>query len=442
MNRSRIGLVVAAMLACSGVVGCDKGQVKQPDPKPPVVVYSKPITDYVADYEDFTGRTDAIYSVNITARVSGYLDKVNFKDGEEVKDGDLLFEIDPRPYKAELDRTEATLAQSEAHLKRLDADYKRAANLYSRGNISREEFDKYVGDRSEAEAAVGVSRASFDLAKLNVTFTKITSPISGRLSRRLVDPGNLVTADVTSLTTVVSLDPLYVYFDVDERTLLRLRRLVRDKKIPSRETEDIPILVALSDEEDFPHKGVIDFSDNRVDPGTGTLRVRAKIANPKPRVLSPGLFVRVRLPVGSPRKTILVAEKALGTDQGQKYVYVIVPFDPKNDDEAAPPKGEPKKDAAPAAPVVEKKGVVSADQPGVKFRVFKRNVKIGKLDAGMREIEEGLAANEWVVVEGLQRIRPKLEVDPMPDKTMKAKDGGVPPAAEPKKVASRPESHN
>jgi RND family efflux transporter MFP subunit len=242
-----------------------------------------------------------------------------------------------------------------------------------------------------------VARADFDLAKLNMTFTRITAPISGRLSRRLVDPGNLVMADTTPMTTIVSLDPLYVYFDVDERTLLRLRRLVREKKIPSREEQDIPVLTALSDETSFPHKGLINFSDNRVDPGTGTLRVRATIANPKPRVLSPGLFMRVRLPVGAPRKSIMIAEKAIGTDQGQKYVYVI------ND----------------------------------KNLAVKRLVSVGKLDAGMREIADGLSSDERVVVEGLQRVRPGLEVEPKTEEELKAaptKDAG-------KKVASRDNAH-
>ena len=396
MSRSRDAWAVACLLAGAGLglAGCDKPPPKITAIKPPVVIVSQPVSDYVADYEDFTGRTDAVFSVEIRARVSGFLDKVTFKDGDEVKEGDLLFEIDNRPYKASLNRSEATLAQSEAHLKRLDADYRRVSNLYSRGNASREEFDKSIGDRSEAEANVGVARADYELAKLNMTFTRITAPISGMLSRRLVDPGNLVQADTTPMTTIVSLDPLYVYFDVDERTLLRLRRLVRDKKIPSRREQDIPVLVALSDETNFPHQGNINFADNRVDPGTGTLRVRASIANPKPRVLSPGLFVRVRLPVGAPRKSIMIAEKAIGTDQGQKYLYIV------ND----------------------------------KNEAVKKSVTIGKLDSGMREISAGLSAGERVVIEGLQRIRPFQKVDPKTEAELQPPPKGE---AAPKKVASR-----
>ena len=213
--------------------------------------------------------------------------------------------------------------QAEAHLRRLEADQKRAMNLFSRGAISREEIDRIAGDFLEAQAAVGVAEAAHDLANLNLEFTKVRAPIAGRLSRRLVDPGNLVKADETALTTIVSLDPLFVYFDVDERTLLRLRRLVSVGKVKTREQTTIPVLVELADEEDFPHHGEIDFSENRVDPSTGTLRVRGQIANPKPRVLSPGLFVRVRLPVGDPHEAILVQEQAMGSDQGKKFVYVV-----------------------------------------------------------------------------------------------------------------------
>ena len=401
MCRSRGVRKLLWLLGCvsAGVAGCDKAQTKVIAPKPPVVIVAQPVNDTVADFEEFTGRTDAIFSVEIRARVSGFLDKVHFKDGEEVKQGDLLFEIDDRPYKANLNRTEATLAQAEAHLTRLEADYRRVTNLYSRNSVSREELDKVSGDKAEAAAAVGVARGDYELAKLQMVFTKITSPISGRLSRRMVDPGNLVQADTTPLTTVVSLDPLYVYFDVDERTLLRLRRLASENKIPTSENAEIVVYAALSDEEGFPHKGIINFSDNRVDAATGTLRVRASIDNPKPRLLSPGLFMRIRLPVGAPRKSIMIAEKALGTDQGQKYLYIV---DDKN-------------------------------------VATKRPVKVGKLDAGMREIVEGLAPNQWVVVEGLQRIRDRLKVDPKPEDPLKNSKSA---AAELKKVASRNEPHD
>lgn len=397
-SRSRVRLLPGLGLAGLLMAGCEKPEVKTAAPPPQRVFVSHPTVDDVRDYEDFTGRTEAIFAVEVRSRVTGYLDKVHFKDGDDVKEGDPLLEIDARPYQAELNRTEAALAQSEAHLKRLEADYKRASLLINRGNISREEFDLIIGNRAEAEAAVGIARAQYDLAKLNVGYTKINSTQTGRLSRRLVDPGNLVQADTTPLTTIVALDPLYVYFDVDERTLLRIRRLIREGKVRSRQQADIPVMVALSDENDFPHKGVIDFSENRVDPGTGTLRVRAKIDNPKPYLLSPGLFVRVRLPVGDPHRSTLVAEKALGSEQGEKYVYVVKD---KTD------KGKP---------ITDERGNII----GIADKV---RVKVGKLEGDRRVIDSVLdgkkiEASDLVIVEGLQRVRPGAEVSHPPlDKT-------------------------
>lgn len=382
MNGRLLGwnraLPAAGLLALAALLpGCVKeppGPAKAP---PPEVLVSTPVTGEITDFEDFTGRTQAVRTVEVRARVTGYLDKVNFKDGIEVEEGDLLFVIDPRPYRAELNRTEALLVQTEARTKRLEADFRRAKATFNRGAISREEFDAKASDYAEASAAVGSARANRDLAALNLDFTRVIAPISGRISRRMVDEGNLVQADVTALTSIVSVDPMYVYFDIDERTLLRIRRLIREGKVHSRTEAEVPVMAALADEEDFPHEGMIDFSDNQVDPSTGTLRVRAVIPNPangdgKARVLSPGLFIRVRLPIGNPRKALLVAEQAMGTDQGRKFVYVV------------------------------------NDQDEVTYRP----VKTGTLDHGMRVIEEGLTLEDRVVVTGLQRIRPGAKVVP------------------------------
>jgi RND family efflux transporter MFP subunit len=383
------------LVSSLGLLGCEEAKPKLGETKPPLVVVSPAVTDYVIDYEDFTGKTDAVFSVDVRARSTGYLEKVHFKDGDEVKEGDLLFEIDPRPYQADLARAEATLNQSEAHFSRLDADFHRAKNLYSRNSIGREEYDKIQGDRAEAEAMVGIARATRDLAKLSLGFTKITAPIAGRLSRRMVDPGNLVKADDTILTSIVSLDPMYVYFDVDERTLLRIRRLVREGRVKTRQEAEVPVLVALSDEEGFPHKGTINFSDNKVDPNTGTLRVRGIIENPplkgrSMRVLSPGLFTRVRLPIGSPHKEVLIPEEAIGTDQGRKYLYVVK--DEKKKDGKGPSKDD--KDAS-----------------AVTHVVVDRTVKVGPSHGGLRVVTEGLKANEMVIVSGLQRVRPGSKVE-------------------------------
>lgn len=399
-------LAAGGLAAFVLAAGCERAQPKLRAPEPPMVSVALPVTEYVTDYEEFTGRTEAVYSIDIRARVTGYLQKVPPVDGAEVNKGDLLFEIDPRPYKAELARMEATLAQNEAHLKRLDADFRRVSNLFGRGNVAREEFDKTAGDRAEAEAAVGIAIASRDLAQLNESFTRVEAPISGRLSRRQVDPWNLVKADETTLTTIVSLDPLYVYFDIDERTMLKLRRLIQEGRMQSREEGQIPIEAGLSDETDadgtphFPHKGVINFSENKVDPNTGTLRVRASIDNPKPgptkpRVLSPGLFIRVRLPVGKPRKSMMIPEQAVGTDQGRKFIYVV----------------------------------------GDDNKVVYRPVTVGKMQSGKRVIEGNLRADERVVVSGLQRVRPGGIVKPnLVDERPKT---APPPTPTPTKTAAR-----
>jgi RND family efflux transporter MFP subunit len=367
----------------------------------PRVEVAYPVSETVSDFEYFTGRFEAIYTVEMRARVTGYLSKVHFADGTEVNEGDLLFEIDPRPYETELERTEATLLQSEAHQHRLDADHRRANGLYTRAAIGREEYDRILGDYSEGQAAVGVARAARDMARLSLEFTKVRAPITGRLSRRLVDPGNMVQADMTPLTTIVSLDPLYVYFEVDERTLLRLRRLVREGKIRGRSTGSVvTINVGLADEVDedtgdflYPHRGEIDFSDNKVDQATGTLQLRGKIANPKSqadtRVLSPGLFAHVRLPVGDPHPAILLPEQALARDQGQRVVYVVEKV----------------------------RKVIKDEHKNEKTieieKAFKRLVEVRPHGKGRMVIEKGLKPGERVVVSGLQRIRNDTEVRPV-----------------------------
>jgi len=351
--------------------GCARGKRELPPPKPPEVKVAVPVTERVTDFEEFVGRTEPVHSIDVRARVTGYLDKVDFKEGADVKEGDLLFEIDSRTYKAELERAEASVVQAQAHLERLQSDATRGRAMLARRAISQEEYEKMTGDRSEAEAQLRLARASRDLTKLNLNFTRVTAPMSGRIGRQFIDPGNLVKADDTILTGIVGLDPMYAAFDVDERTVLRLRRLIREGKIASAREKKIPVLLGLADEDDFPLRGVIDFVDNRVDVQTGTLRVRGVFDN-KDRFLSPGMFVRVRVPIGDPYPATLVAEKALGSDQGQRFVYVV-----------------------------------AADN-----KVVATKVKVGTLHNGLRVIQEGLGPNDRVVVSGLQRVRPGLEVDP------------------------------
>jgi RND family efflux transporter MFP subunit len=314
--------------------------------------------------------TMAVQTIEVRARVSGYLSKVYFKEGAEVKKDDLLFEIDQRPYKAELAQAEANVVQAEAHAARLAQDLRRANQLIARNAISQEEYDKIVGDKREAEGAVGSAKASRDRSKLNLEFTQVRAPISGRISRRMIDPWNMVKADETALTTVVSLDPIYGWFDVDEGTILWMRGLIREGKMKALGDAAIPVFLGLANEEGFPHRGTVDFADNQLDANTGTLRLRGIFPN-KDRVLEPGLFARIRLPIGSPHQAVLVAEQALGRDQGQKYLFVV----------------------------------------NSKNQVEYRRVKVGRLYDGLREVISGLALGERVVVSGLQRVRPEMEVE-------------------------------
>ncbi|WP_435006130.1 efflux RND transporter periplasmic adaptor subunit [Tundrisphaera lichenicola] len=380
---SRREIWIAAILGSSMIAGCAKPKPKPVEPPPPEVLVTRPVVDEVTDYEEFIGHTEAVFSVEVRARVTGYLDKVNFNDGDEVEKGTLLFEIDARPYTAEADRAEATLRQGEARLTRLAADHRRADTLFKKGAIGLEEYDRINGDYAEGMAAIGVATAAVDLAKLNLDFTRVTAPIGGRLSRRMVDPGNLVKADETPLTTIVSLDPMHVYFDIDERTMLKIRRLIAEGRIQSRKEVEFPVLVGLSDEADFPHKGLINFSDNKVDSSTGTLRVRGVISNPKPRILSPGLFVRIRLPIGKPHRSLMISEQAVGSEQTSRFVYVI------------------RKSA-----VKDKK----SGKQTLKDVAFAQPIEVGSLTKGLRVVNKGLTETDLVVVGGLQRIRNGAEV--------------------------------
>jgi len=370
MKYTRLLLVLAS---CALYAGCERGQTPPPfsTQQAPEVVVSYPVVKEVTDYEDFPGRVEAINAVDVRARVTGYLQNMHFKEGSEVKKGELLFEIDPRPYEAELARTEGSVTQSEGHLRRLESDYQRALTLYPKGAMGREDFDKTIGDRSEAVGALAVAKAARDMARLNVNWTKVHAPISGRISRRNIDPGNMVKADDTPLTSIVSLDPIYAYFDLDERATLRLQRLMREKKIVWSTDAGLPVLLGLADEEGFPKSGIITFADNRVDPDTGTWRLRGVFKN-SDYVLSPGMFVHIRLPIGTTHQAILISEQAISSDQGRKYVSVV------------------QKDS----------------------KIENRSVKIGRLHDGLRVVMDGLNPSERIVVSGLQRIRPGMEVQP------------------------------
>ena len=412
----RIALCCAALLACVMMSGCGRQERASADPaKSPsgqpqasAVVVSRPVVREVTDCDDYPGRTEAVAAVEVRARVTGYLEKSYLRtpgnrEGKEFAEGEILFQIDPRTYDAELKRAEGNLRQAQAHLGRLELDYKRAVPLLPSQAISREDYDKIVGDRDEALAAVTTAEAARDLARLNVDFTRVTAPLAGRVSRQLVDPGNLIKADETVLTTIVALDPVYVYFDVDERSVLKFRRLMEAGKVKSARDSVAPVWMGLVDEvEDdgtprFPHEGTINFVDNRVDPMTGTLRLRGIFPNAN-RLLSPGLFARIRVPIGKAHPAVLVPEEALGSDQGQSFVYVV------SDDN----------------------------------RARKRYVKVGPpQDGRLRVIESGLSGNERVIQKGLQRVRDGAEVAPQPAESPKPAESPArgapsnPPAAGP-----------
>jgi RND family efflux transporter MFP subunit len=379
-------LAGAAMVLgfCLGLAGCARHPSEAPAAAPPPVTVSYPVEREVTDYADFTARTAAVDSVELRARVSGYLDRVNFKEGALVKKGDLLFEIDPRTYQATLRNAEGNLAITEAHLRRLDADFARAQRMVSTQAIGREEYDRIAGDRGEAVASRAAAQAAVERAKLQLDFTKVTAPISGRVSRYDLTVGNLVSAGDLSggtlLTTIVSVDPMYAYFDVDERTVLRVKQLIHEGKARSADDGEIPVWLGLANEDGFPHRGTVNFIDNQVNSKTGTLRARGVFPN-NDEALSPGYFARVRVPIGAPHTALLISERALDTDQGQKIVYIV---DKDN-------------------------------------RVSSRPVRLGALHDGLREVTDSLEPGDRVIVNGLQQVRPGVTVEPnladMPQKS-------------------------
>src|SRR5437867_637201 len=257
---------VLAVTFCLALGGCQREPPAVAAIPPPVVTVSQPIEREVTDYNEYTGRTAAVEAVEIRARVSGYLVKVNFQEGSVVKKGDLLFQIDPRPFQAVLDEAKGQVAQLEARLARAEADVARDERLLPKGAASQKDLDTAIADRGEARAGIQSARAAVDRAALDLEFTKVTAPISGRISRYLITEGNLVN-NSTLLTTIVSIDPMYAYFDADERSVLHVRQLIREGKVQSaRDVATVPVLLGLANETGYPHRGTINFVDNQVNP--------------------------------------------------------------------------------------------------------------------------------------------------------------------------------
>lgn len=339
---------------------------------------AKPVVREVTDYYEFPGQSEAVGEVEVRARVTGYIVKINFQDGHEVKKGDVLFEIDPRPYQAALDKAKGDLDRLHALLAKAELDLARADRLRPSGAISLDEYEQHVSVLKVHKASVQSAEAAVRDAQLNLEFTRVVSPIDGQVSRRRVTEGNLVqsgTAQSTVLTTVVTTDPIYVSFNIEEPVLLKFRnldwRLGQDGRPRQLKGLKVPVQIGLPNEEGFPHQGVLDFLDNKVDRSTGTICVRGVFDNSK-RYLTPGFFVRVRVPFGKPHSALLVSEKAIASDQRQKYLLTV------NQDN-----------------VVER-----------------REVKLGPLHQGMRVIESGIGAEDLVVVNGLLRARPGKPVSP------------------------------
>src|SRR6185295_16878147 len=303
-------------------LGCGKAPVQIAATAPTTVTVSQPLEREVVDYEKFNGRLEAAESVNLQPQVTGHLQKIRFKPGQAVKAGDLLFEIDPRQYQAEFDRAEGQVAVDQAAEQLAVSDNRRNKGLAAKspGAITAAELDKYAALEAQAKAQVMASQASAEAAELNLKWTKIYAPITGKIGKNNVDAGNLVNANVSVLANIVSVDPIFVTFDVDEATILQVEAMVREGKL-GKQTRDVPVFLGLTTDTEYPYQGTLDYVDPRVDPSTGTRRVRAEFSNKK-GILSPGLFAKLKLPLGEERKGLLVTERALGTDQGQKFVYV------------------------------------------------------------------------------------------------------------------------
>ncbi len=325
-------LLLASLLAIAA--GCNRAKPPLAKTAATAVTVATPEVHYdLVESEDFTGRTEAVEFVEVRSRVTGYLKEIKVEDGARVKKDDPLYVIDPEPYQREFDRTAAAVKQAKAVLDRVTRDYKRLEAFQGKA-ISQEEWDKVVGEKAEAEAALDVAEKARRLAEVNLAYTVVKAPFSGRVSRRYVHPGALIKADETILSVLSTVDPIYVNFDIDDRTALRIRKLIAEGKVPPdwlmllegkvppHGEEKLQVRVGLPDDDDFSLIGTINYVNPFIDPGTGTLRVRAEIRGENLR-LPPGLFVRVRLPIGLPRRAVLVPEEAIGTDQDKKFVYVV-----------------------------------------------------------------------------------------------------------------------
>ncbi|GHE56499.1 MexE family multidrug efflux RND transporter periplasmic adaptor subunit [Camelimonas fluminis] len=388
MNSKRLPLLslLTVFGAALTLAGCsDNSGGKAAAPPPPQVTAARPVVRQVVEHDDFTGRFEAVEAVEVRARVSGVLESVLFREGGMVKQGDLLFVIDRRPYQAVVDQALAAVKSAKARVDFAVGDLDRARNLSKTGNISEQILETRRQTAQVAQADVAAAEANLEAARLNLSFTEIRSPISGRIGRRELTEGNLVVANTTLLTNIVSVDPIYFYFDIDERSLLAYTRLLQ----AGGEKPGTEVMVALSDEDEPSLRGKLDFLSNRLDPGTGTLRARAVLPNPG-GLLKAGMFGRIRVPGSAPYQGVLVPDVAIMTDQNRRFVWVV-------------------------------------DEGGVaRAQVVRPGPRID----GYRLVRSGLKGDETIVINGMVRVRPGVK--------LAAKVVELPPKAPPAGAAAAP----
>ena len=378
--RSRFVLPVIAAAALA-ITACSRGSAQAGAPPPPEVDAAQVVVKPVRQWDEFSGRIAATDAVDVRPRVSGYIDRIAFKDGDEVKAGDLLFVIDPRPYRAAYDSAMAQLARARAAEHLAQEQERRAQALIAGNAISREEFETLSAGSTQSSADVRANEAAVAAAKLNLGFTEVRSPIAGRVSRAMLTLGNLAQADQSVLTSVVSQDPVYVYFQPDEQTFLRYAELARKGE---RAKSANPVRVGLATDKNYPYTGTVNFINNQVDPATGTINLRAVVPNPD-RIFTPGLYARVQLEGSADLTAILIDDKAVMTDQDRKYVYVV----------------------------------------GPENKAVRKDVTLGGFADELRIVRSGLDANDKVIVTGLQ----KIFVPNTPVKPKIVAMGALPPAA-------------
>jgi RND family efflux transporter MFP subunit len=378
MNVQPTGPLVRMIFAAFTILvlsACNQNQVqKPPAPPPPAVSIANPLEKEVVEWDEYTGRFDAVDLVEVRARISGVLDEVKFKDGAIVKQDDLLFVIDPRPFQRVLDRDRAALQGAKVAVEFSGKDLERAKPLLANATISQQVFDQRTQAVRTAEANVLSAEASVRSAELDVEFTQIHAPITGRISRKYVTEGNYLTGGSgsgTLLTTIVSTDPIYFYFDISEADFLKYKRLGELGLRPSSRDNPNPVELGLQNDEGFPYKGKINFIDNRIDQNTGSLRGRAVFSNPD-GLFQPGLFARVRMAGSGRYNAILLPDAAVATDQSNRFVFVVA------DD-----------------------GTVST-----------KPVVLGPIIDGLRVIRSGVSTADWVIVNGVQRARTGIKVRP------------------------------